>query len=314
MNSHDTHRQAEPLSPEERALGERLTRLGPHGEPSPALDARILAAAHAAASTPARTHGAPRRWPMALGIAASLTLAVGIAWQLRPVQEATVYDEAASAPAAQADAAAVAQDAAADVAATGQASAAAAAAPPPPKLDARPAQTAAGPRRESQPAVTAPRSAAQRARAAAPAAPAAAEPEVVFEDDAPVDAAVPAPAAPPPAPPSSPASAPTTRAQSTAPAAKAISGDARTQAAERSSAEAAASNASGNAAQSREDAFAEDVPPATADSPEVREAWLQRIRELAEAGETGDARASLQEFVHRYPNHPLPDDLRALLE
>jgi TolA-binding protein len=107
------------------------------------------------------------------------------------------------------------------------------------------------------------------------------------------------------------------RAPSPAPAAKAIVGDTRAEAAERNSAESASSaadTAAGTATQSRDDAFAEDVPPATADSPEVREAWLQRIRELAEAGNTADARASLQEFVRRYPNHPLPDDLRALLE
>ena len=116
------------------------------------------------------------------------------------------------------------------------------------------------------------------------------------------DAAIPTPAAPPP-----PEAAPTRAAPSPAAAAKAISDETRTQAAERNSAAA-------TAAQSREDAFAEDVPPATADSPEVREAWLQRIRELAEAGNADDARASLEEFVRRYPNHPLPDDLRALLE
>lgn len=309
MNSHDINRHTEPLTPEERALGERLARLGPHGEPSPALDARILAAAHAAASTPAQTHRPSRRWPMALGIAASLTLAVGIAWQLRPVQETTVYDEAASATAVQAETAAAPQESAAEVAAADQVQAVAV--PPPPAAEAGPARTpAAGSRREMDKAVPAPGAAAQRARAPAPAPPAPPEPEAVFDDAAPVDAAIPAPAAPP--------AAAAMRAPSPAPAAKAISGETRTQAAERNSTEAAANSVAGTAArtsaQSREDAFAEDVPPATADSPEVREAWLQRIRELAKAGNTDDARASLHEFVHRYPNHPLPDDLRALLE
>ena len=301
MNSQDTNRQGEPLSPEERALGDRLARLGPHGEPSPTLDARILAAAHAAASTPVRTHRPSRRWPMALGIAASLTLAVGIAWQLRPVQEAPVYDEAASATAVQAETAAAPQESAAEVAAADQAGAVAV--QPPPEAEASPARTPpAGARRESDKAVPAPRSAAQRARAPAPAAPPAPpEPEVVFDESAPVDAAIPAPAPP---------AAAAMRAPSPAAAAKATTNEARSQAAGRNSADAAA----GSAAQAREDALAEDVPPATADSPEVREAWLQRIRELAKAGNTDDARASLHEFVHRYPNHPLPDDLRALLE
>jgi resuscitation-promoting factor RpfA len=58
----------------------------------------------------------------------------------------------------------------------------------------------------------------------------------------------------------------------------------------------------------------EVVPPATAASPQVREAWLQRIRELAKAGRLEDARASLREFRHRYPGVVLPDDVRALGE
>ena len=58
----------------------------------------------------------------------------------------------------------------------------------------------------------------------------------------------------------------------------------------------------------------EVVPPATADSPQVRDAWLQRIRELAKAGRIDEARTSLREFRHRYPGYALPDDLRALGE
>lgn len=61
------------------------------------------------------------------------------------------------------------------------------------------------------------------------------------------------------------------------------------------------------------DAMAEeDVPPATVDAPEVRDAWLQRIRELAAAGKFDDARASLREFMRRWPDYPLPADLRTL--
>jgi hypothetical protein len=56
-----------------------------------------------------------------------------------------------------------------------------------------------------------------------------------------------------------------------------------------------------------------DVPPATAASPEVRDAWLARIRELAAAGRTEDARASLAEFHRRYPAFAIPEDLRPLL-
>lgn len=92
-------RPLEPLDAEEAALAEQLARLGPHGEPSPRLDARILAAAHDAVSEPLR----PRqrsRWPLGLGVAASALLAVGIAWQLRPVDHSPLDREFASADAA----------------------------------------------------------------------------------------------------------------------------------------------------------------------------------------------------------------------
>ena len=76
----------EPLTPEERELAQLTSRLPPHGEPSAALDARILAAAHAAAA-PQPVRKRKPRWPVALGVAASVVFAVGIAWQLRPMQE-----------------------------------------------------------------------------------------------------------------------------------------------------------------------------------------------------------------------------------
>jgi hypothetical protein len=56
----------------------------------------------------------------------------------------------------------------------------------------------------------------------------------------------------------------------------------------------------------------DEVPPATADSPEVREAWLQRIHGLLDTGDIAGARASLREFMRRYPDYVLPEDLRAL--
>lgn len=304
MTSPDIHRPTEPLSPEERAIGERLARLGPHGEPSPAVDARILAAAHEAARAPAQTKRSAPRWPVALGIAASLTLAIGIAWQLRPMHEATVYDEAASARPARSEGVAVPQESAADPAAADQVHAVAVQPRPAVETDTT-AAPAASARRASDGSPPVPSAATQPARAPTPAPSPPPEPEVVFEDAAAADGAIPPPPAAPPAAPM--------RAPLPGSAAKAITGQTRTQATERSN-EAAAATSADQAAQSREDAFAEDVPPATADSPAVREAWLQRIRELQEAGNTVDARASLDEFVHRYPGHPLPDDLRALLE
>ena len=63
-----------------------------------------------------------------------------------------------------------------------------------------------------------------------------------------------------------------------------------------------------------EDQPLDDRPPASADSPQVQQAWLQRIRELVARGQFDDARASLAEYRRRYPDQPLPDDLRALDE
>jgi len=79
-----TGARREPLTQEERGLADRLARLGASGEPSAALDARILAAAHGEVA--ARRNRRPR-WPLALGAVATLALAIGIASQLRPAQE-----------------------------------------------------------------------------------------------------------------------------------------------------------------------------------------------------------------------------------
>lgn len=70
---------------------------------------------------------------------------------------------------------------------------------------------------------------------------------------------------------------------------------------------------SGNAAE--RDAAAgifDERPPVSADSPEFRQAWLQRIRERLARGEEQAARESLQEFRRRYPDVELPEDLRKL--
>lgn len=130
----------DPLSPEERELAERLLRLGPNDGPSPALDARILAAAHAAvAQQPPRLRARERktRWPVWIGVAASLSLAMGIAWQLRPAApqfEAVREEPDAVLARAQVEPAA---DAAADSAAAADAMVAA-----PMPVEAAPAQAA----------------------------------------------------------------------------------------------------------------------------------------------------------------------------
>ncbi len=91
MNGHPN----EPLSAEERDLAARLSRLGPHDGPPPGLDAKIMSAARQAMNeTPRRT--TRRRWlglsggagglVTGLGFAASLTLVLGVVWQMRPTE------------------------------------------------------------------------------------------------------------------------------------------------------------------------------------------------------------------------------------
>lgn len=152
----------EPLTPEERALAQSLSRLGPHGGPSAELDARILGAARAAVR-PTGTHGGHvpptrRRWPLGMGVAASVLLAAGIAWQLRPTHEVPVASEM-PATAEYPGRAPAAQDvAAADAAAVPAADEAAAPAmvaeeplpPPPAKVLTPPAgRSASGPARQN---------------------------------------------------------------------------------------------------------------------------------------------------------------------
>jgi hypothetical protein len=88
----------EPLTQEERELAQLIARVGPHGEPPAGLDAKILSAAHAAADS--GRHPRKPRWPVAIGLAASMVLAVGVAWQLRPLPPAAPLPSVASAPVA----------------------------------------------------------------------------------------------------------------------------------------------------------------------------------------------------------------------
>ena len=280
----------EPLTPEEQALARRLAQIGPHGEPAPALDARILAAARDANAPVRGIH--PRPWRIAVGVAASLVLALGIAWHLRPLP---------GPPAETRPAAAERESPVTFIS-------------PPPELRTAPAPPPPG-LAKPVPTPTPPSPSVVLQPMPAPAhkvAPPSPEPPVVLDAPAPV-AAAPAPAAPvatasaaglPPPPPSEPAAS----AQSEGAPAVARKAAATSQ----PEPEDNALNAAAEAEQATGDEPDVDVPPATADSPDVRQAWLQRIRELAAAGQTDAARASLKEFVRRHPDAPLPDDLRAL--
>jgi hypothetical protein len=318
----------EPLSPEERALAERLSRLGPHDGPSPALDAKILAAAHAAvaASTPRR-----RRW-LALsavpgsvitgvGMAAALVLVVGVVWQMRP-----------SGPAP--------QPAREEGANMGYVSAeilrrpqAQVAPPPPPPAE---------PARELRPAL------ARRAApaGAAPPAPAPAD-DTYYMDEAVAthapaltqEAADAAAVAAAPAPPASPSpSAFSAPAESERFSAAAAGSERREAASIRQQAQA-------KRQASQREAMAvvkapvdvdeveltaariQEAPPAgtaaayaapVASVPVDEDArlppsqWLQRIRERRDAGDLDGARASLARFKQDHPRERVPRDLRKL--
>lgn len=320
-----TGARREPLTPEERELADQLARLGASTEPSAALDVRILAAAHDAVA--ARPRGRRPRWPLALGAVATLALAIGIAWQLRPAQEQVqAYSEAP--PAARetrSPGSGAAEELPVAATAAAQDSAATADAPEPAiEATAAPIE-AAKPRASSSEAAEHAQAVAEPERDAFPAsdrtqarvAPAPPPPEtpetqeIVFEADTPVDAAsaqVPA-AAPAPSPVDAMENAATkgTATQSrreSAPEAKAAADE-----------ETALDQITVTGTRVERDTAGfqdhaiDDQPPATADSPAVQRAWLQQIRELVADGEVQAARESLAEFKRRYPHYALPADL-----
>ncbi|HSD17352.1 MAG TPA: hypothetical protein VLC71_08865 [Thermomonas sp.] len=293
----------EPLDADERALAARLPRLHGRDEPDAALDARILAAAHAAV-THAPAAKRRRGWIVPLTAAASLSLAVGLAWQLQPPP--SPYVVPASAPVAS-DSTAIergmppqqalgdAETAPADVAAKPMAM------PLPAMRQAIPAGEGARLARQAPPAEPVAESVAAAPMLVPP------PPPAVATDAAPVASAP----APPPAPPA-PEQAAAARSSGTLDSVM-VSGAATREQAKRArenEAEAAAEALASE--QFAKDLGEEDVPPATMDAPAARDAWLRRIGELQQQGRIDDAKASLGEFRRRYPDAVLPPELRKL--
>lgn len=315
MNTGPGQPDREPLTPEEREWAQRLSRLGPSAGPPSAIDARILAAAHdAVAKRPRAADRGRRRWPLALGVAASLALAVGIAWRLRPLPElAPARDEAEVAAARTVGGPAPpAEPMYAPAPATVRIE------PPPPPQEAKQEL------------------AKEQDKPDAPAQPRATP--IVPDDMRANDAAMapPAPAVPPPPPAPAPIAAEAAAATAAANADMAAGAAASPQESERMQKAAEAVSAQrAKALQSpgllpeaafRREAQAQkqaadteldtvgsddgDEPPAYANSPQVREAWLRRIRELIAEGNLQQAHDSLDEFKRRYPDQALPDDLK----
>jgi hypothetical protein len=308
-----SRRPREPLDADERALAAQLPRLHGRDEPDAALDARILAAAHAAVAAPLPLAKRRRGWIVPLTAAASVSLAVGLAWQLQPPPA----PEASPVQAPVATAGAAYEQDQAYVHAPDAPSP-----PPPAAVMAKPIPAPAV--RQAAPAPQGARIVREAAPAERVAESVAAAPMVVPPPDPVVVAdavsVASAPPLPPPAPPAPPA-LPTPPAADQAAVvsssgtldAVTVGGTAARQVAKRArqnEAEAAA-----NAMTSEQFAKAmdeEDVPPATMNAPAARDTWLRRIGELQQEGRIDDAKASLAEFRRRYPDEVLPPEMRKL--
>lgn len=319
-------RDRDPLNPEERALAARLQRAGAAEAPPAALDARILAAAREAARHPPRASRRPRlaAWLpggaiTVVGTAAAFVIAIGTAWQLRPVERPS-----ASAP--QADDGVVAVELLGPRAthpdtAAGPApdSAAAVRGPAEQSRNAGPA-----PRAEAAREITGPRASDPAAVADAPApAQTGADPRppATSVADASATFAAPAAADATPLPPSADvapgaassnaeaaAAAGTSLSEPTVPGVERPRRATYTTAARARAATHDDRAASPRRAEDRSTVLAEI--PIDADAELAPAAWLERIRARRDAGDVDGARESLRRFVIANPRLRVPPDLR----
>ncbi|MEO6155465.1 MAG: hypothetical protein ABIP16_07035 [Thermomonas sp.] len=333
------------LDAEERALVKALPRLHGRTTPGPDLDASILAAAQAAVQ-PASRGKSPVRprvsWIAPAALAASMVLAVGMALQLRPLPAFDSTPTAAQSDEADQLAVSMIESAPADMPVPMVESKPApaqpvtparqqgtfAAANPPEALPSADADAGQAPVSQSAPSV-APVMAAPPAPAPTPPSPspsmsseassgaassanilqtraneramgarksaAGAAADIVSSDALVRDAA--------------PAAGDKTS----------VTGNARppaTKTAQPVSAAPVSPTLRNEAEMAADSGFADDpevdIPPATAASPAVRDAWLRRIGQLLEQGSRLEAKASLAEFRRRYPTAVLPPALQAL--
>ena len=331
---------AAPLSDEERDLAVRLGRLGPLDGPSPALDAKILAAAHAAAvAHKPRRHrrfawlGIPPALVTGVGVAAAAVLALGLVWQLRPQPGAIATRGEA--------------DAGDELIIMAEPSAARAPAANPPPVPASSAPAAASVERA--------RSAARVADAAASTA--SAKATALSEADAAAEAgalaeqrAVPAEekreasaaganaspqafavepsAAPPPPPAPEPEAASTRRSHETYTTAGRVTAERHGRninmaaAPAAAAAPASAADEEGSTTLDRVEVTGSRITqsdvdwsqiPVRDDTQLATAEWLERIRARRDGDDLDNARASLKLFKRQYPRVRVPDDLRALL-
>jgi hypothetical protein len=271
-----------------------------HPEPSPALDARILAAARQAVARPVRRRAAWLNWAVPLSTTAVLVLGITLLFNIqREAPEAlreAVPSPASPAPARRESALSL----------------------PPTSPPGTRAESAA------QPAPAAKASRDADAAASSGAARGAMKPTPA----GPASGPVPAPGALPPlAPGQNAASAPAAESSAgaapeprpfPAPAAPALQAPPTPPAAGLSSQDSARMErpAPPAAAFAREaaPAFSQGMGKLKAASPEREgpEQWVESIRRLLREGRTDEARKSLEELRKHYPGYGLPEDLRGL--
>jgi hypothetical protein len=333
----------EPLDAEERELARRLARDGVVHEPGPALDARILAAARAAvgdqapgspplaagssSAPPAGESAGPaqrrgrrferRHWMLGFGVAASLLLAVTVAWQLRPQRTTQFVYESAEAPAAPQPVA----DLPGPAAATSPAKAPGPLQLDPPLAAGRRAPAPGSPARpvqiELRPPPPMPVPPPRVARLGDVAPPPAQAP--TREAAAPVRQAEPARAARRAGPPAPAAPAPMAEVGANRDPNAAGKGSAEPVDAAGAAASVAAAQPPGErdaaaAAPAESEAGASALRAAVAkDSRLPPKAWLRRIRRHRFEGNSALAIASMQAFRRAHPDRAIPEDLRPLL-
>ncbi|HJW47095.1 MAG TPA: hypothetical protein VJ484_11485 [Lysobacter sp.] len=332
------------LDADERDLAARMARIGPFDGPSPSLDAKILAAAHAAAATRKpnrRGHwlawiGVPPAMVTGVGVAAAAVLALGLVWQLRPRMAVLPAGDEAAAGSGEGVFIAV-EPAPATRAPVVNPPPFPAAPAPPAAPAAASAQTPTLARAQAEKAA-APPDAALAADAAAE-APAMAAP--VMEEPAAIDAPVASNAASNPQGfaaerlPAPAATAATARNHATYTSAARATAERRERAAVDAApappAQAAAASAAAAAEQDsttldrievsgsrlkRGDAEGYEPLSKVSVKEDVRlesGEWLERIRARRGEGDLDGARASLRLFRRDHPRVRIPDDLRFLL-
>lgn len=277
MNAHDP--DSAPLDPRERELA-RVLRALPAGEPSPALDARVLkAAADATAATRVRRVG----WlgttgPLwSIGSAAAAVIAIGIAWRAFEPPQRLLPPTSPAPVSAPLDHGA------------------------PTTVEFRDLPAASGP------AAPPPAESSRRQTMPAPALPSQPLPAPSAKTRPMLDEAV--PHAPTPLPEATALNAQGARPEATAAAEAAGAPVPRATGLAKSADSAEAADRASVAGVEGDPAALERV---RADARRYPEAWLLKIRARRDQGDLAGARASLHLFQRRYPGYPLPDDLRSL--